>query len=194
MLPENVEFSLETQLHTLLHFRKADTEWMERIIAGSEHTPEEAYELMQKPGSKFFPDFAHNPLHLWENLQQFQNHITEVKEQGGQKQAFLFRIPKTQHPEGVGTSGIIKLSSLTVEEKNNLTSTMRNGLKVFSVSISRPIPTWQVNMILQTSGTHHKVITIFPGIYAPPLPDPRWHSAKQINEFSDFWQGHVFVS
>ncbi len=193
MLLKNIDFSKETQFHTLLHFRKTDLAWLEQLLAETNHTPEEAYEMMQKPGSKFFPSFAEHPEHLWERIPALQNHLTEVKRHGDQKRAFIFHIPENSYPEGIGTDGIINLSGLSVEERKKMTSTLRNGLEIFYVKLIRPLPTWQLNLMVGTSGGHRKIITTFPGTYAPPLPDPRWHTPEQITEYARFWNQHVFV-
>ncbi|MFW6351758.1 MAG: hypothetical protein ACOC2E_05190 [Bacteroidota bacterium] len=193
MLPENVDFSKETQFHTLLHFKETDPAWLVQFLANTDHTAEEAYEMMQKPGSKFYPAFARHPVHLWERISALQKHLTEVKKQGNQKRAFIFQIPEILYPQGIGNDGIINLSDLSAQEKKMMTSTLRNGFEIFSVKLARPLPTWQMNLILETSDERHKIITLFPGTYAPPLPDPDWHTAEQINDYSNFWNQYVFV-
>lgn len=128
------------------------------------------------PGSKFF---CSSPEDLIEKaMRLFPERFREAKpdSDGRIRMSLLF-------PEDIGTSNVASISDLTQEEALRIEVIDRQGRMVRSVKTDRVIPTRECQIILSSD---MKLITMFPGEMAPPLPpSPDVHD--------DYWDNHVFI-
>ena len=128
------------------------------------------------PGSKFYADSPESIIN--EAVQLFPEKFRNVKMDPDGR----IRISLT-FPHAIGQSNVVKITDLTFEERAHITPTDRHGYIVRTVKTDRNIPTCECQIVL-TSNWY--LVTMYPGIYAPPLP----HSSS---EPSDFWNNHVFI-
>lgn len=86
-------------------------------------------------------------------------------------------------PEKIGLSNVVSVEELTDEEKERIETIDRNGKMVRSVKTDRAFPTNKCQIILSKDW---RLITMFPGEMAPPLPD-----SPDIHD--EYWDNHVFI-
>ena len=82
----------------------------------------------------------------------------------------------------IGLCNVVELKDLTPKERETIIEEDRDGSVVKVVNTARRFPTREFQIILDKD---NKVVTMFPGPMAPPLP------AK--GESSVFWDKHVFI-
>lgn len=85
--------------------------------------------------------------------------------------------------EVIGMSNVISIDELTNEEKKKIEIVDRQGKKVRSVKTDRFFPTRDCQIVLSADW---RLITMFPGEMAPPLPD-----SPYIHD--EYWDTHVFI-
>jgi hypothetical protein len=93
------------------------------------------------------------------------------------------KIDSLTFPKVIGVSNVVNVDELTDDEKKLIKIVDRNGKKVRSVKTERIIPTRECQIIISSDW---KLITMFPGEMAPPLPD-----SPDIHD--EYWDNHVFV-
>lgn len=128
------------------------------------------------PGSKFF---CHSPEELLDKSmvlfpEKFSNATPD--DDGRIRISLTF-------PEEIGVSNVVNINDLTEEEKNRIEIIDRQGKKVRSIKTDRVIPTHDCQIILTSDW---RLITMFPGEMAPPLPD-----SPDIHD--EYWDNHVFM-
>jgi hypothetical protein len=132
--------------------------------------------LQDLPGSKFFCASPEELLDKATSL--FPNEFCKAKSDNDGR----IRI-SLDFPEEIGISNVVNINELTEEEKAKIEIIDRQGKMVRSVKTDRVIPTKECQIILSKDW---KLITMFPGEMAPPLPD-------SPNIHDDYWDNHVFV-
>lgn len=132
--------------------------------------------LQDLPGSKFYSESPEDLLE--EAMRLFPETFREAKpdDDGRIRISLIF-------PKDIGISNVVCIDELADEEKKLIKIVDRNGKKVRSVKTERIIPTRECQIIISSDW---KLITMFPGEMAPPLPDsPAIHD--------EYWDNHVFV-
>ena len=132
--------------------------------------------LQDLPGSKFFCASPEELLDKATSL--FPNEFCKAKPDNDGR--ILISL---DFPDKIGISNVVNINELTEEEKVKIEITDRQGKMVRSVKTDRIIPTKECQIILSKDW---KLITMFPGEIAPPLPD-------SPNIHDDYWDNHVFV-
>ncbi|GBD86954.1 hypothetical protein BMS3Abin03_00879 [bacterium BMS3Abin03] len=85
------------------------------------------------------------------------------------------------------------MDDLLPDEKALLQKQERDGFLVNKVQVTRTNPTWQVNVVLWKE-PELIVKTIFPGIYAPPFPDPELQKKAELIDSMRFWDKYALIS
>ena len=127
------------------------------------------------PGSKFYGDSPQAILEEAQSLFPEKFEKATVCDDGRIRISLSF-------PRTIGCSNVVNVADLTIEEKKNMTLVDRHGKHVRVVKTNRVIPTSECQLIL-SSDWH--LITMFPGMFAPPLP--------VYPDESEFWSNHVFI-
>lgn len=132
--------------------------------------------LQDMPGSKFYSESPEDLLE--EAMRLFPETFREAKpdDDGRIRISLIF-------PKDIGISNVVCIDELADEEKKLIKIVDRNGKKVRSVKTERIISTCECQIILSSDW---KLITMFPGEMAPPLPD-----SPDIHD--EYWDNHVFV-
>jgi hypothetical protein len=132
--------------------------------------------LQDLPGSKFYCESPEDLLE--EAIRLFPKTFRDAKPDDDGR----IRISLTFSKE-IGISNMVSINELTDEEKEGIEIIDRNGKKVRSVKTDRVIPTRECQIILSSDW---RLITMFPGEIAPPLPD-------SPNIHDEYWDNHVFI-
>ncbi len=187
--PFNYSFSIENQLHVLSHFHHLDAHYKNTIQKYSTHSLDEINAELNREGSKFNSNFAGNPLVLLTLLKsEIEDGNYRSIDHSGGKIDFIIQFDKA-----IGTSGIIKIDDLTEEEVRSLKMIKYRNANILKATINRTIPTKQVNLVTRLKNDSYEIITVFPGIYAPSLPDKGKQSKDEYMESRGFWDKYVFV-
>ena len=186
-----IVFSYYRQFHILQHFRKIDQKYMQRLVSEAGYAPGDIQNKLSTPSSKFWYGFAHNPQELWSLLQQHLPPEENWNWEDNRCSHVITFNPQT-YPKGVGFDSLIDLEQLTPDEKKALACRQKNGYTVYILYSSKLIPTWQINVI-SFYQENPDITTIFPGKFAPPLPDPEYQDQVKYQESKKFWDRHAFV-
>lgn len=185
-------FSYSNQFHVLRHFSQIDTDYRALMKSETNYTDKEIDFQLSISGSKFHPVFAINPFHLWEKIQKHHNfNILDDKIWKNGKAEISLIFQEVQYPKGIANDSLIKIESLSNEQKKQLQIEERDGFLVNNISLNEFKPTWQANIIL-AKGTEIQLITIFPGIFAPALPNQKKQSKKEWIKSKIFWEQYTF--
>lgn len=179
-------FAPERQYHTLKHFYSVDTDYADRLkkICGSE--PVDPEERLGKQVSKFMSVFARNPEHVIDRLSDVSSYfITRVNRLEGKTEVQV-KFSKEDYPDGIGQNRVVHSSRLKSEDIY-----YRDGLFFSRKEVFQP--TWLLNLILRPADDTYEILTFFPGVYAPPLPDKGEQTAAEYERSRSFWDQHVIV-
>ena len=148
------------------------------------------------PGSKFFPDFCTSPSGLF-NL--IKNKIIEKNIEYTWKNdrcEISLDFCTNKYSDGIGTDGLLPVEKIPEDKKKDLKKIKRSensSYEIYSIILDKPIPTWKANMVLIRKENSIELITIFPGTYAPPLPDKKFHSGGEYKEYDEFWNKNALI-
>ncbi|NOX86021.1 MAG: hypothetical protein GXO86_08675 [Chlorobi bacterium] len=194
MIPDPMQISFTAQLHILRHFSEIDEEYRKELKASAGFSDEDMDKQLTIAGSKFHPEFAKNPLHLLEMVRCHEKFsYPDIREWKANRYVIKMHFSRKNYPHGVGRDALIRLDDLLAEEKALVKKQERDGMLVNQVKINRINPTWQVNVVLWKE-PELSVRTIFPGIYAPPLPDPGKQTETGLMTSRHFWEQHAFIT
>jgi hypothetical protein len=186
-------FPIERQFHVLKHFGEIDSQYRKYLISHSEYSDEDIVNQLKEFGSQFYKSFASDPLHLLDIVKnKFRHDSVEAKWIGDRCEVHM-DFSKEHFPEGVGEDHIIHIDKLTDEKKNQLPGLEYETLQKMSFS-GHPKKTWTVNLIIKKVEGNPVIITIFPGIYAPLLPNAEEQTEEEYRKSMEFWSKHVLIS
>lgn len=144
-------------------------------------------------GSKFRETFCENPLDLFDLLKdEFQKQQVESF-WNDDRCAFQLRFLLSDFPEGIGMDRVLHIDEVPDIIKEPF---IGKDIKTLHSIIYRtdPRPTWTVNVILHIVEGQPEVISIFPGIYAPPFPDREKQDKEQFAMNMKFWCQHIIIA
>lgn len=190
---ENARFGVEIQFHLLRHFAKLDKPYVDGLLQTSNYTLAEIEEQLKVPGSKFNYSFTPNPIVLFNIIKNYLQEQETKCEWKDNRCEITIEFDTKQYPDGVGVDGIINIEQLIPEELKTLTSTLRFGKPIMVVEKEK-VPAWTVNIILLKEREQTMIKSIFPGIYAPPLPDLHFQASEDYQRSLLFWNKHAFIS
>lgn len=178
---EEIRCAVDTIYHCLTHFQRIDHLTRSAMLDAG-YTDWQIDAQLNKPGSKFHASFAQSPMQVVEKLENecpdVLNDLPEPDVAGRVRLSFELGYE-------TGTDGVVALSSLTPEELSAVREEERNGCIIRKVRLSRTLPTNECQLVLQKEDQGYSIITLFPGVMAPPLPR---------NGASDpFWDNHCFI-
>ena len=180
---EEIRCAIYTVFHSLTHFEKIDEETMYYLL--NANFPEEEIEKqLSMPGSKFYASFAQSP---WDVIDRVKAECSEILEDVPEPdEKFRVRLSFVFDYE-IGTDGVVSIDSLTPEELSSMRTEVRNGRMIRKVKVTRVIPTKECQIVFEQSmdGKTYFVVTLYPGVKAPPLPED--------GESDPFWDNHCFV-
>lgn len=145
---------------------------------------EEIRAEISKPGSKFRPEFADSPESLFGRIREklSESGIGLLWSEG--RTGAVLEFSRALFPLGIGGNALIPLSELSEEERNRLTRRKRdNGGFPFWICARKEFPpTWKASALFEQNASGFRMVTIFPGEYAP-----------KAEPASGFWENHALV-
>ncbi len=184
--------SPEFQFHILRHFRHCTEEYLQDLAIKANKDLSEIKNQMEIKGSYFHPAFTGNPASLYDFV------ISEIRKRKlhpkQQDNSLHFRLifSESEYPHGIGSDGLCALSDLSDDEKQNIYWSDRAGTRVMMVQ-SKMHPSRQLHLLCNKTKEGYEPLTIFPGTYAPPLPNPKYLEGENLQNAKDFWNQHVFI-
>lgn len=170
----------ETLFHVLSHFSRIDAATRRELLEAG-YSPAEIENRMQTIGSKFAPEFACSPHEVLDRLQHdFPETFRTIRWQDNDRAELSFDLNVP-----VGYANIVELNDLSDRERTTLRTERRNGTTIRSVCIEKSLPSTTACQLILSSPAAPRLVTLFAGPWAPPLPEE--------GAFSDFWNDHVFV-
>ena len=183
-------FPYKTQFHLLRHFSEIDASYRERIKTAMSLSDKDIDKQLSISGSKFFSDFAKNPLELWERILHHNDfNIHQIEQLKGKTEIKLLFSEK-EFPHGIANDSLLELDEIPADQIKMVERHKRDGFMVQQIRFDYHKPSWQLNIVLINSDQPY-ILTIFPGIYAPPLPHPERQNKEAYNKNKHFWNKHV---
>ena len=192
MTLRNIRFPVENQLHALHHFRDIPNDYLRWLADESGKGLDYVLESAKLPGSRFHPEFASHPSSLFEKLCSFEHLAEASAHHDPQKYRLAFRFSSDSFPLGIGFEGLVHTDQLSDEERKTLRNSERNGYKIRTARTLRNFPTWELHAII-AKHPFPTLITVFPGKYAPPFPDPLRQTKEFLEHCRAFWSEMVFI-
>lgn len=174
-----IVYTYEALYHSLTHFEKLDENLLQHLISAG-YTVDEIQQQLSRPGSKFFASFACSPMEVMDKIcpQTDTFVFPEPDEEGRIRLSFKYINP-------IGKSGIISMDDLNIEEKASIYVEERNGCQIKKVRTLKETQTDECQIVMEKIGKDYSLITMFPGIAAPPI--------SKNQEADPFWDNHCFI-
>ncbi len=171
----------ETLFHCLTHFEKVDDASRTAMLDAG-YTDVQIRDQLNRPGSKFHAFFAQSPMQVLDRLKmECPDRLSDMPEPDASGKVRL----SFDLGYEIGTDGVIAMDALAEEELSTMREEERNGCMIRKVSVSRIVPTNECQVILGKEEDEYSIITVFPGVMAPPLP--------RNGEPDLFWDSHCFI-
>lgn len=167
-------------VHLLPHFEVISSQYRRQLLDAGMNDEEIARQLATG-GSKFLAEFATSP---FEVLERVESDFGEALSAPGDADGRL-RLSLT-FPKPVGIDNLMPIAEVPEVLRPQLTMVERRGVAVHALRHNGALHnlTCRCNLIFDVASG--AVITMFPGIMAPPLP------AKSISD-DPFWANHCFL-
>ena len=190
---KRADFPIERQFHVLKHFCEVNPEYRQYLLHNSEYSYEDIDNQIKEKGSRFFNSFVSDPLQLLDIVvNKFKSDGVEADWLGDRCEVRL-NFSKEHFPEGIGEDHIIHIDKLPDEIKDQLPDLEYETLQRLQFT-SQSKKTWTVNMIIKKIDTKPVIITIFPGVYAPLLPNHEEQTDEEYRKSMEFWSKHILIS
>lgn len=192
-MSEHILYPVAVQFHILRHFESIDKSYRSLLKNNSPYTDEEIHGQLGLSGSKFYREFARNPQELLETIieqKKNKSYLRIITQE--ERVIWIVRFPEKKYEKGIGNNGLIKIDSLSEEEKKGLYTGEREGKKVNLIRLNRRNPTWQLCVIISRDESP-SILTVFPGDYAPALPDPEEMNGEEFEKSIAFWEKYALV-
>jgi hypothetical protein len=182
---KHIKFTLAAQFHVLLHFSGIDQQYREMLLKNG-FTHEQIEQQLQEDRSKFDIRFASNPEILWEKIaKQIKLHNYQTNSNANKLVLII-----SYADQSVGEDNLYQLPEPFEHSELNQNTTDNHIIKIYGT----PVETNQINCILRQADEQFEVITIFPGVYAPPFPDFKNQNQKEYAESKAFWSTHAIIN
>lgn len=168
--------------HCLTHFHELDPAARKFLVkSGFEESHIDAQ--MAKPGSKFYPEFATS---VDEIVRKMAEERPDLFAEGtvpcdSEMKAYL----SVEFPYPIGTRGVALLAELSEDQLATMTVESRNGLTVRKAYVDKAGETSECQLIMRKDGRSWRLLTVYPGEFAPPLP--------RHGEPDPYWDVHCFI-
>jgi len=186
-------FPIERQFHVLKHFSEINHKYRQYLIKNSEYSDDDIDNRLKEKGSRFFKSFTSDPLHLLNMVIDRFKSDGFVFEWMGDRCEVKLIFSKELIPEGIGEDCVIHIDKLSEEMKHQLEGMEYETLQKVQI-IGHPRKTWTINLIIKKIENQPVIITIFPGIYAPLLPNLEEQTEEEYRKSIEFWSKHVLIS
>lgn len=175
---------LENQslIYVIRHFSSID-ETCTLELKNQGYSDREIQEKLKTLGSKFNADFALSPMSLVVELSKRKPKL--VIEQANQRTAYIYEFSKQ-----IGCDSICSMDELSPSLHSNIQAEMRGDYQVHSIELNTFLATNQLVAVVENET--NKLITLFPGRYAPPFPNVQ-QSEIEHEEATEFWEQHLFI-
>lgn len=180
-MEKEIRCAVDTLYHCLTHFEQVDEDCLTALQQAG-YSMKQIDDQLAKAGSKFLASFACSPLQVIERLRQLcpelLSNLPVPDADGRIRLSFIL-------DEKVGTDGIVDVNTLTPAELSTMYMEERNGYVIRKVNISRTVLTGECQLVLADDDHCCHIITLYPGVKAPPLP--------KSGDSDPFWDTHCFV-
>jgi len=177
-MEEQERLSVETAFYLLKHFEKIDAV-IEMIFHEAGFENNDIQIQLKTVGSKFDYKFCRHPFEILSALKKGK--MSEEIYQSNNRIARIY-----EFPEIVGTDQI--LESTTIDPKKIIP--LKRNDQIIRVVYKEKLPS--TNYLVIVESANKKIITAFPGKYAPPFPNNKLNPSE--NKLAEtFWEHHVFV-
>jgi len=205
---ESLSLSDENRFHLLRHFDSVPEEYSLAIANRLDKPPADVKKQLSFSGSKFRASFAVHPDLLWQristDISQTAPHPpsdnvqvrTMFTPRSDSEFVFHLQYSPTVYTDGIGTDGVVALTELKATDHSTVNREVRgeeDKNEAPTVYLSRLPATWKVQVVVQKTNQELIVLTIFPGTYAPALPDPAAQTASDLQVSYEFWRTHALV-
>lgn len=181
IMEKEIKCTVDTMYHCLTHFEQVDDASRKEMLAAG-YTNEQIEEQLNRPGSKFYPGFATSPLEVLDKLRRESPvgmwNFPEPDSTGRIRLSFVLN-------GEIGTDAVVSTHALSEEELSTMHTEFRNGCLIRKVRVLRVVPTNECQVVLSAEENNYNIITLYPGIQAPPLP--------KNGESDPYWDNHCFV-
>ena len=168
--------------YCLKHLKKINKQTNDYLIEKG-HNLIEIQEQIDLIGSKFFSSFCQSPTELYDKITDRVPSKIIHQENGNVVYCYTFE-------ENIGYDSIIAISELSSKEQNTIVLEKRNHYEVKVIRKNKRNATKQLNVVFQKNS--NEIITMFPGIYAPPLPSEVMN-IEELLRATEFWENYVFI-
>jgi hypothetical protein len=189
--PERFIFDREGQYHVLKHFSRIDDQYFSELLARGAHSKSDISERMEKFGSKFHENFLSNPTMLIQLLEKKRDFVLNERFCSDRRTELQLIFDMARYPLGIGSDTLVRKNDFMRDSE--LKIRMRFGFPINHTK-GEPIPTWELHLIFTRTDEEWRLITLFPGKYAPPFPDREKQTPTDYEHFSEFWNNHLFLS
>jgi rRNA-processing protein FCF1 len=178
------EIILDNQslIYLIRHFSSID-EKCKLEIKSQGFTESDIKEKLSTIGSKFNTEFANDPRAVVVELSQLKP--AKVINQANQRTALIY-----EFTQPIGCDSICSLDDLSPSLHVGIQKEMRGDYLAQSIQLSTFLTTNQLVAVVENET--NKLITLFPGRYAPPFPNVQ-QSETEREEATKFWEQHLFV-
>ena len=189
--PEKFIFDREGQYHVLKHFSEIDEEYRNEMISRGAHSKREISLRMEKFGSKFHKNFLSNPMALIQLLKNEKEFVLLERFSSDNRIELQLVFDMARYPLGIGSDTLVRKNDHIGDSEMKIR--MRFGFPIHYTK-GEPRPTWELNLIFEWTDENWRLITMFPGKYAPPFPDKKKQAPEEYQKSSDFWKKYLFLT
>ena len=168
--------------YCLKHLKKVNKQTSDYLIDKG-HTIAKIQQQIELIGSKFFSNFCQSPRELYDKITDRVPSKIIHQENGNVVYCYTFE-------ENIGYDSIIAISELSSNEQNTIVLEKRNHYEVKVIRKNKRNATKQLNVVFRKNS--NEIITMFPGIYAPPLPSEVMN-IEELLRATEFWEHYVFI-
>lgn len=188
--PEKFIFDYSGQFHALKHFTFLDDDYLRELMKEGSYSKGDLSKRMQKFGSKFLPAFISNPLEAVKLLEKEREYALHYRMRTESRIEIQLVFDMAWNPEGIGWDSLIPKAGFTPDQEIKVRN--RSGFPIeYTSGAARP--TWKMHFIFTQLRGDWRLVTFFPGKYAPPFPDRENQSDKEFEEYAAFWNKHIFL-
>lgn len=190
MIPAKFRFDEEGQYHVLKHFTSIDKDCLEKFLRNTQYSRDDLQKRMQKFGSKFQKEFLSNPMEAVELLEKEKDFVQHYRMKSRDRIELQLVYDMARYPEGIGYDTLVRKSATS--DLQDIQVRIRHGFPI-EYTTGNPRPTWEMHYIFNRIEGVWRLLTVFPGKYAPPFPDHEKQGEEEYALYAAFWKEHVFL-
>lgn len=185
---KDIKYGIETQYHMLRHFVGITPELRDELLAAG-RTKEAIERELNEPGSRFYPNFAHDIKGLL--TRALEEGYDEETGANGNMMLKGYADPSI-FSKGVGTLSVAHLKDIPEQQRDRIYFKENRGVDVMHFQVDQLPSTHEYTIILKPTKSSLIFITAFPGPPAMPIPD--FKMEKSLFDTCElYWNQHVFL-